>query len=145
MVTIQGDIREIELNSWNPRGEPVFFPTEQEVGSILLFFLGTQDHGAELIDVQMAVLEQSILLITLEPNITFGLKAAQGVNNHNASHPHVEICIMVSRSEDIFHITAPVTAINDGNSRPRKRKVSALYQKVLEVIGIEDQLSFLEA
>ncbi|OLY78345.1 hypothetical protein AYI68_g7608 [Smittium mucronatum] len=69
------------------------------------------------------LVEQSVLLPTLKPNISGDPEAAQGVDNHDDSHNH----------------------LNYGHYRRSKRRVSALNQKVLEFIGMEDNLIFLYA
>ncbi|OLY85258.1 hypothetical protein AYI68_g557 [Smittium mucronatum] len=100
---------------------------------------------AERTGVKIAGSEQSVLLLTLEPNISGDPEAAKGADSHDVSHTHVEICAMFSGSEGISNIKALGTASNDGHSRSMKRKFPALDQRASEVIGMEDQRSFLEA
>ncbi|OMJ13160.1 hypothetical protein AYI69_g9109, partial [Smittium culicis] len=145
MVVIPRDIRNTERTSWSPRRGSVCFPPEQEGGSLLQLVPGPQGCGSELTGAQLVGVEQPILLPTLELNSTGSSETTQGENNYDPRNSFVEISHLVSGSEGIVDMPTDSTASNDGHPGPGKRKIPALDQQTLEINGLEDQRSFLQA
>ncbi|OMJ22851.1 hypothetical protein AYI69_g5239, partial [Smittium culicis] len=130
MVVIPRDIRNTERTSWSPRRGSVCFPPEQEGGSLLQLVPGPQGCGSEL---------------TGAHNSTGSSENTQGENNYDPRNSFVDISHLVSGSEGIVDMPTVSTANNDGHPGPGKRKIPALDQKTLEINGLEDQRSFLQA
>ncbi|OMJ18247.1 hypothetical protein AYI70_g5459 [Smittium culicis] len=81
----------------------------------------------------------------LTSNDLCSIKGAQGTNNHELSHINVEISHVVPVSDVPLCITTYTTAGSNSSTRSQKRKVFANGKQALELDGVEDQRSFLEA
>ncbi|OLY81685.1 hypothetical protein AYI68_g4206 [Smittium mucronatum] len=108
--------------------------TRSKNGSILHLVPGPQGYGTERKCVKLIWLVQSVILFTLEPNISGDTEAVQRADRHYASHYHAEIYTIVSRSEGIFYIAIFVTVSKNGYYRPRKRKAPALDLQALDLL-----------
>ncbi|OMJ24284.1 hypothetical protein AYI70_g1678 [Smittium culicis] len=128
MVYISGDILDAELALWATRRRPVCIVPEQETRSLLQLVSGQQSTGTERSELRMNQAQQSVLLPTLEPDITGNPEGPPRESHNNISDSNVEIRNLVPRPDGAIDFTATASPSN----------------KTLELDVLEDQQRFLE-
>ncbi|OMJ12721.1 hypothetical protein AYI70_g8944, partial [Smittium culicis] len=144
MVYISGDILDAELALWATRRRPVCIVPEQETRSLLQLVSGQQSTGTERSEPRMDQVQQSVLLPTLEPDITGNPEGPPRESHNDTSDSNVEIRNLVPRPDGAIDFTATASPSNNSGPRSEKRKVAALGKQALELDGLEDQRRFLE-
>ncbi|OMJ19723.1 hypothetical protein AYI69_g6509 [Smittium culicis] len=123
---IIGDILSTKLSVWAPRHRPLFIIPEQEPGTILQLIL------------------RSVLLPTLEPDITGSSECPPLTSHNDTCDSNVEIRNLAPRPDVAISLTATSFSSDNFRSRSENRKVTALEKQEFELDDLEEQRRFLK-
>ncbi|OMJ27772.1 hypothetical protein AYI69_g2780, partial [Smittium culicis] len=145
MVIVRRSLREDIFLLREARCGLIRVEGEQESGNLLQLVPRQQLCQAELPSTQLVRMVQPLRMPSLKSDMPKNSESQTGALNHNTGHPVMEKYNMVPGSS--MHVGRATTSSisENGDTRSRKRKISALQQQGVVLDGLVDQWSILKA